>query len=199
MLCFLHSSSSIPHSPIKIPIKFAFLIVFVAFKAARFKDKAYIVCWPWRPLCPLLLYDARHFSWKKVQNLSFLIIYFPNEISTILSLILDVDPVEWTVWPLQNHWIRTIMALITFTSECVGLHHRWNFEAKHFSYVGLFFGLCTLFQQTRGHWVVPSIAKLFLLFCFFFQKPGRTEWLLTSRQKPAELEVWEIGLWLHCS
>lgn len=71
---------------------------------------------------------ARYFSTiqntfhkKKVRNLSFLIIYFPNEISTILSFILDLDPVGWTARPLQIHWIRTIMALITFTSECASL------------------------------------------------------------------------------
>lgn len=163
MLCFLHSSSSIPHSPIKIPIKFAFLIVFVAFKAAGFKDKAYIVCWPWRPLCPLLLYDARH-----------------------------LDPVGWTVWPLQNHWIRTIKALITFTSECVSLHHRLNFETKHFSYVGLFFGLCTLLQQTRGHWVVPSIAKLFLFFCFFSET--RTD-RMTDHKQTGTSWTGSLGNW----
>lgn len=89
----------------------------------------------------------------------------------LLSFIQDPERIGWTVRPLQKHSIRTIMALITFTSGRVSLQHSFDIKAKHFPYISSFlWSLHIVTTDTRPlrctRTTMPN-ASFFFFSCFF--------------------------------
>lgn len=169
-LCFLHHPSTIPSSPIKIPVKFAFLIVFVAFQAAGGLFCVLTLTTPvpvTSPWCKILFIKSSEF---KLSHYLFPQWNFNYSVFNPGS---------------SPYRLNCLTSAGTLNQNYNGTHHLQAF----FLYI-----ICSLvsahcYNRCELSCTWPTVPKSVFFWFLFRNQDRQNDWSRACGQKIAELEV----------